>query len=308
MNNQYLILLMVLLLASTYLPVLFGSSLIVGVGLSSLLLLISTPLWLRAFRNRGGSVGLWVVLGVFLLFIIIRVVEVLVFGNQLLYMAEKAWGFMLLVLIISYSNASGREYGFFFKPVLQGLVDFVFMFLILGVSLWVLLVSLQAFLGLPSMISLAPMYGFLLLLVLVMYLVVNSLFEELLFRGIMYTVFSSTLGLIIGGIFLQSLLFGLWHIPHHILYFSLRRCLFHIGFATVFGLVAAVYRRFQESLIIPVVIHTIVNFLGFASASPEYPVIVFGGFILGVQELYIISIIVLTIAYAVIRKIAYREN
>ncbi len=308
MGNQYLIILTVLLFAATYLPVLSGLDVVVGVGLSSLILLASTSLWLKALRGGGGGLGLWVVLVVFSLFMVVRIVEAVVFRDQLLYMVEKAWGFMLLVLLINYYNASGRGYGFFFKPVLRGLVDYVFVFLVLGVSLWALLVSLRAFLGLPSLFSLPLVYGFLFIFVLVEYLVVNSLFEELLFRGIMYSVFSSTLGLIIGGFLLQSLLFGLWHIPHHILYFSLRGCLFHVGFATVFGLVASVYRMFQESLTMPVVIHTIVNFLGFASASPAYPLIVIDGLVLGVQELYIVSIIVLTVVYVITRKMVYRGN
>lgn len=301
--------LFILLVASTYLPVLFGLDLIIGVGLSSLILLASTPFWTRILRGRGEkSIGLRLIVGVYVFFMIVRVIEVLVFWDQLLYMAEKAWGLMLLVLILYYYGVSGENYGFLFKPALNGLVDYLFTFIIVGASLLALLVSIPAFTDIPSMLSLPLVYGIVFSMIIVLYLIVNSLFEEFLFRGLLYTTLSAALGLVVGGFLTQSLLFGLWHLPHHILYFNPYRFLFHTGFAVVFGLVASVYRRLHKSLTIPVIIHTVVNLLSFASASPQYPVIVVSGYVLGVQEVYFTAIIVLTIIYALIKILINRKK
>lgn len=178
-----------------------------------------------------------VVFAIFLVFLSVRLIEAVFYRNIFpIYVIEKIIGISVLIVL------AGFRLFLLGKPVLTKK----------SVSLYLLFVLITL---IPLMICMSiPSYTLLLL----SYYLVNSFFEEGLFRGIMISSLRKYFEKTSPTIFIQSALFSIWHIPHII--FSLD--VYALGYL-LFGFLVGIYfgyvRVYSSGLWLPIFFHTLWN-------------------------------------------------
>ena len=85
-----------------------------------------------------------------------------------------------------------------------------------------------------------------------------GLAEEGLFRGYIQTKVSAILGPW-GGILVQAVLFGLWHVPRWLVPLNLGGMAFHVASSFLFAFVLGVYYRHTRSIVAPALLHGLTN-------------------------------------------------
>ncbi len=254
--------------------------------------LLSLPIVAVVYRRRyDGLIEAWIPLLLFSFFLAVRLLEVSCLKRSPIRVVEKSWGFLLLTWVVARKRINPSLLGYV-MPSFKGVV---------GTLSLAVLASCFFFPALSwrALVSAASSYGvsvFLSVFLLESFLVANSFFEETLFRGFLYTALTPRLGVIAGGFVVQSLLFGAWHLPHHVFDPALRPCIVHLLFTIAFALTVTVYRMVQGSLLVPIVVHTAFNTVAMTTMQPEYPVFLkHGNIVMGSLEAMSIIIVVCTI-------------
>ncbi len=211
------------------------------------------PLILRD-PNLGGdkrpSIALALIL--YTLFILVRAFQVVYYKSQGYhsYMLEKTYGSYLLLLVIALYSLNRSVLGLKgistkkLKPSIAVCSIFTTVHTIVVLYFAFNMKNLVTYLYLNS--SYIPYY------------LVNSFFEELLFRGFILTALAQRVSEV-SAVLIQATLFGIWHIPHHIVNSSTISCIIHVVFSIEVGIVLGVARLLGSSILTPILLHTFVN-------------------------------------------------
>lgn len=189
--------------------------------------------------GRRGSWGMGLArvgLSLYGVLLLVRFAEALAWGDRPVYVLEKLAGLGALGLVVG-----GYPYLTRPRSPLASLAA-------LGLFT---LVALILYVDCPSP---PPAHLAALLLPL---LVVNSLFEEGLFRGLLQSSLSPRLGRP-AAVGVQALLFSAWHLPHT-LHAPAGESLYYLAATLLVGLSLGVVVVVEGSLLTPVVVHTLWN-------------------------------------------------
>ena len=215
--------------------------------------LIITIKILDNIKEKRNVMSLSVIAFIFMLFMIIRCIQRLSFYTTGYYMLEKAPGFILLILISAMFKLDVRNNGLCIGRLTsyrKSICIACYVMPIIPLIVMLLENINQLYISLNVAILSTGYY------------IVNSFFEEYLFRGLIFTWLSNTLlGTIWGGIVVQGILFGLWHLPHHIVASNINIALIHMLLATGIGILFGLIRAITGSIIVPIVLHTLWNTL-----------------------------------------------
>ncbi len=258
--------------------------------------LFSLPVITVVYRREyEGSLEAWIPLFLFSFFLAVRLLEVSCLKRSPIRVVEKSWGFLLLTWIVARKRINPSLLGYV-MPSFRGFVGALSLVVLSSCLLfpavsWRALVSAVSWQGMSVFSSFFLLEGF---------LVANSFFEETLFRGFLYRALADKLGVITGGFIVQSLLFGAWHLPHHVFEPTIHPCIMHLLFTVSFSLAVTVYRALQKSLLVPIVVHTAFNTIAMTTMQPEYPVFLkHGSIVIGPLEAMSIIILICTIVVVI---------
>lgn len=242
----------------TYVPLLFDYW--SALAASTLFFYLTIPFWHRILTKPGRhrAIPLIYLLLVYTFLIALRAVEAVLWGQKYeVYVLEKTPGFMLLVLLTLAFGTDSRENGYRKDLLLDrepeaALIAYgatsgyaAYAIADIVVSAKNMAVNINA----PSLALIS------------LWLVVNSFFEEYLFRGLLYTTLSERLGVVKGGFIAQCLLFGAWHLVHHLDNPMSTYSIIHISGTIFYALIATTYRYLGGSIEYPILVHTYINVL-----------------------------------------------
>lgn len=247
----------------------------------SMALLVPLLVWYRSFRKRAvlsSQIGkeeknciLLGILALFFLAMVVRLPSVLLFGN----VYEKTPLIYLVVLaIILVKKESLGLYGFrterFGKALVVGLVYYLVYelagFLILNAMTFVY--AGQAFYVSFNLVSFLLVFPFMTFCV--------GISEEGLFRGFMQTRLNTAYSWK-SAIFIQAVLFGLWHFVWHLSPLDLGGMALHILSTFLFGLILGYFYHISKTLTPLILTHGLVDSIPYglitnqAIASGESP-------------------------------------
>ncbi len=254
----------ILAFMATYIAAFTVSPKFVSVYLTPLMFLLYTPIaiitikTLYKVKDKKPTLPSMIIIMLLIFFIILRCLQRLMFYRLGYYMIEKIPGFVLLMFLSLY---------FKLNPKLNGLCRGL-----LAPYNKILCLTCYVLPTIPLLLIVATranaiQYGLNPTLSSIGYYTVNSFFEELMFRGLLFTWLSlSHLGVIWGGVIVQGILFGIWHIPHHIIASEITAATLHVIYACGVGVLYGFIRAFTSSLIIPIILHTIWNTLATLTA------------------------------------------
>jgi len=207
------------------------------------------------------------VLTIFLIFLIIRIIEVIFYRNIFpIYVIEKIIGISILIVL--------ADFRLFLlgKPTLTKKSVFLYLLFIL-----ITLIPIMICFNIPSY-----------LLLLLSYYLVNSFFEEGLFRGILFSSLKKSLKKTITAIFIQSALFSIWHIPHVIFNLDVY-ALGYLFFGFLVGIYFGYIRIYSGGLWLPILFHTLWNSVQsiscFTPSSIYGELLLFSPWIIGITSI-----------------------
>ncbi len=224
---------------------------------STIFFFLTFPFWHNVLStpSKRRSVPLLYALLIYTFFVVLRALEYLLWEQQYkIYVLEKTPGFMLLVFLTLMFSIDPRENGYRRDQLLERRSKA--MLIIYGI-----VTGYTVYAIVDALLYVYPYMNALIFTVSTLFFIVNSFFEEYLFRGILYTTLSERLGVLKGGFLVQSLLFGAWHIIHHLNNPISIYSVIHISFTILFALIAATYRYLTGSIAYPILVHTYVNVL-----------------------------------------------
>jgi membrane protease YdiL (CAAX protease family) len=226
---------------------------------ATLILLIPLYLWyqrtartkpLREFRGES----LWPALGLSLLLfalpMTVRVLHNLYFES----LDEKIpLTFLVLLTIVLAEGYALPSFGFGSQKLLRHLALGLVLYVVFG------FVTTLGFTAVATGVNPFMNYDVLyFLLYLPCQLLAVALAEETLFRGYIQTKMSSIMGPT-GAIFLQAILFGLWHIVGWISPLRIGGMAFHFASGFLFGIVQGAYVKHTRNLAGPILLHALTN-------------------------------------------------
>ncbi|RLE57657.1 MAG: hypothetical protein DRJ40_00090 [Thermoprotei archaeon] len=233
-------------------------------------LAIAIPLILRD-PNLGGvkrpSTAL--ALTLYTLFILVRVLQVMYYKSQGYhsYMLEKTYGSYLLLLVIALYSLNRSVLGLEGISTKKLRSSIVVCSILITVHTTVVLYSVFNMKDLVTYLYLNSSY--------IPYYLVNSFFEELLFRGFILTALAQRVSEV-NAVLIQATLFGIWHVPHHIVGSSAIPCVIHVIFSIEVGTVLGIARLLSNSILIPILLHTFVNSIPIlVTASPALELLLY---------------------------------
>ena len=199
------------------------------------------------------QVAVKTVFAFYIIFMLARVLESYFMRSWPIYVLEKLWGLGLVALV------TGGRLALFLRSGLFVLERILLIALFLIVMVFTLNRCGESLDFELIVVFLTP------------FLVVNSLFEEGMFRGLMLRSLSHRLGSINLGIVLQALLFSFWHIPHIIWTPSIWAIGYLIA-SLAAGLSLGFVSAKEGSIATAVILHTLWNLsaiIGCADIVPE---------------------------------------
>jgi membrane protease YdiL (CAAX protease family) len=226
---------------------------------ATLILLIPLYLWyrragrtepLREFQGEPLRHALGLSLLLFLLPMAVRILHNLYFES----LDEKIpLTFLVLLTVVLVEGYAPSSFGFGSQKLPRHLALGLFLYVTFG------FITTMGFAGLA--IGVNPFKDYDLpyfLLYLPSQIFAVALAEEALFRGYIQTKMSSVIGPT-RAIFLQALLFGLWHIVGWIAPLNLGGMAFHFASGFLFAIVLGAYFRYTRNLTAPVLVHGLTN-------------------------------------------------
>lgn len=257
MRVNYKLTLLMVVLAWTLTYVLLFFDYWSALAASTIFFFLTIPFWHNILRTPGkrGTMPLLYALLIYTFFVALRTLESFLWEQQYkIYVLEKTPGFMLLVFLTLMFSINPRENGYRKDKLLErrSKTALIIYSIVTGYTVYAIADALT---------YVHPYMNALIFIISTLFFIVNSFFEEYLFRGILYTTLSENLGVFKGGFLVQSLLFGAWHIIHHLNNPTSSFSVIHISFTILFALIATTYRHLTGSIAYPILIHTYVNVL-----------------------------------------------